>query len=119
MGGDDLSTPLVTNRGRAVYPERMSHPGEDDYPAALAAFREAWARLRAAIHATREPQQRFSRATETGELTGKQVSEAAIERSDAAAAIRDAESLTLEALGKRISMTKQAAGRLVARRKVQ
>jgi hypothetical protein len=94
----------------------MAHPG-DDYPHALAAFRDAWARLRAAIRGTRDPQQRFDRATETGEMLGKRVSDAAAERSDAAAAIQDAESLSLTALAGRISMTKQAAGRLLARRK--
>jgi hypothetical protein len=95
----------------------MSNPGGDDYPAALAAFRQAWARLRAAIRATPDPQQRFDRATETGEMTGKLVSEAANDRTDAAIAIQDAGKLTLTDLAKRISMTKQAAGRLVARRK--
>jgi len=96
----------------------MSHSGEDDdYPAAHAAFRDAWARLLAAIRATREPQQRFDRATETRDLLAKQRSEIAGERTDAAAAIQDAESLTLTALAGRISMTKQAAGRLLARRK--
>ena len=90
---------------------------EDDYPAALAAFREAWARLLAAVHATRDPQRHFDRATEAGEVLAKQVSENAGERAGAAGRIQDAESLTLTALAGRISMTKQAAGRILARRK--
>lgn len=115
--GDGLVNPRVTNQGRAVYPDWMSQPGEDDYPAALAAFTGAWARLRAAIRATRDPQQRFDRATELRELTAKQRSETTIERDDAAVAIQDAEGLSLTALAARISMTKQAAGRLRDRQK--
>lgn len=92
----------------------MAHPG-NDFPAALAAFRDAWARLRAAIRATPDLQQRFDRATETRERLAKMESEAVTERADAAASIQDAESLTLAALGQRISMTKQAAGRLTGR----
>ena len=94
----------------------VSHPpvdGEDDYPAALAAFREAWGRLLAAIRATREPQAHFDRASEAGEVLSKLVAEDAGERGTAAARILDAESLSLTGLGQRISMSKQRAGKLV------
>src|SRR5215470_15580361 len=87
----------------------------DDYDAAHAAYRNAWQRLLAAVHATPEPQRHFDRATEAGETLAKNVAENAAERSAAAVRIKDAESLTLTALGERISMTKQAAGRLTAR----
>ena len=95
----------------------MVTPPVDDYDGAVSAFRAAWHRLLAAVHATPEPQRQFDRATETGETLAKLVAESAAERSDAAARIKDAEGLTLTALGERISMTKQAAGRILARRK--
>jgi hypothetical protein len=89
--------------------------GDDDYPAAVTAFREAWARLLRAVHATRVPQLRFDRATETGKLLAEFVSEDADERGDAAYGIQEAESLTLTALGGRISMSKQRAGKLTGK----
>ena len=84
---------------------------EDDYPAALGAFRGAWERLLATMR-TRDPQEHFDRATEAGETLAKLVSESAAERAAAAVRIQDAESLTLTALSERISMSKQRAGRL-------
>lgn len=87
----------------------------DDYGAASAAFRQAWRRLLAAVHATPDPQQHFDRATETGATLAWLVAENATERADAAVRIKDAEGLTLTALGKRISMTKQRAGRLTGK----
>lgn len=95
----------------------MTDPGDDDYPAALAAFREAWTRLLAAMRASRHPQQWFDRTDEIRELRDKQRDELGNERSDAARAILAAERITLTELAKRISMTKQAAGRLRDRRK--
>lgn len=98
----------------------VTPPGDgDDYEAAVSAFRAAWHRLLAAVHATPDPQQHFDRATDTGETLAKLVAESAAERSDAAVRIKEAEGLTLTALGERIRMTKQAAGRLTdrARRK--
>jgi hypothetical protein len=87
----------------------------DDFPAARTAFGAAWHRLLAAIHATRDPQQRFDRATETGEQVAKLRNEAATERADAALGIKDAEDLSLTALGDRISTTKQGAWRLTSK----
>ena len=89
--------------------------GDDDYPAAAPAFVSAWHRLAAAIHATRDPQRRFDRRTETGEFAANIVSENAAGRASDAVEIQDAENLTLTALSERISMTKQAAGRLTGR----
>ena len=95
--------------------------GEDHFAAALAALREAWVRVLAELRAIEDPQRQFDSATEAGEVLRKLVSENAGERSAAAVRIQDAESLTLATLGERISMTKQAAGRMTgkARRKEQ
>jgi len=87
----------------------------DDYPAARTAFGAAWHRLLTAIHATRDPQERFDRATEARERASKIVGEAANERADAAAGIQDAEDLSLTELGNRISVTKQGAYRLTSK----
>ena len=86
--------------------------GEDDYWAALRAHRGTWTRLLAAIRATRDPQEHFDRATETGKTLAGFVAEGAEERAAAAVRIQDAESLTLTALSERISMSKQRAGKL-------
>jgi len=93
----------------------------DDYPDARTAFGHAWRRLLAAIHATRDPQQRFDRATEAVEQLPKLANEGGTERADAALSIKNAEGLTLTQLGDRISTTKQGAHRLTskARRKEQ
>lgn len=88
--------------------------GEDEYRAALTAFRELWEKLVAAERAA-DPQVHFDRASEVGELLAKYVSENAGERGAAAIRIRDTESLTLTALSERISMSKQRAGKLVER----
>ncbi len=89
--------------------------GEDGYAAAIGALMRAWARVRAALRDIPDPQRRFDRATELGDLTRKLESQSVEERASAAVAIKDAESLSLTALGERISMTKQAAGRLTGR----
>jgi len=88
---------------------------EDDYPAAFSAFGGAWHRLSVAIHATRDPQRRFDRRTQTGEFAAGIVSENGVGRAKDAVEIQDTENLTLTALSKRISMTKQRAGRLTDR----
>ncbi len=69
----------------------------------------------AELRAIEDPQRQFDSATEAGEVLRKLVSENAGERSAAAVRIQDAESLSLATLGERISMTKQAAGRLTGR----
>jgi hypothetical protein len=96
----------------------VEHPpgdGEDHFAAALAALREAWVQVLAGLRAIDDPQHQFDSATEAGELLRKLVSENAEQRAAAAVRIQDAESLSLAALGERISMTKQAAGRLTGR----
>ncbi len=88
--------------------------GEDDYAAAVKGLHHAWARVLTALRAL-EPQRHFDEATALGDLARQFESESVEERADAAARIKDAESLTLTVLGKRTRMTKQAAGRLVGR----
>lgn len=89
--------------------------GQDDYGPAVEAFREGWKRLLSAVRGTPDPQRHFDRATEAGQMLAEFVSENADERGAAAVRIQEAESLTLTVLGERISMTKQAAGRLTGR----
>jgi hypothetical protein len=86
--------------------------GDDDYAAAASSFRAAWRRLVDAMQTTREPQDHFDRATETGEMLSKLVIENGEERAAAAVRIQESERLTLTALSERISMSKQRAGRL-------
>jgi len=96
----------------------VSHPpvdGEDDYRAAQAAWHVIWRRLLTSIRATRDPQERFDRATETGEHLPKMTSEVAAERADAALGIQAAEDLSLTELGGRISTTRQGAWRLTSK----
>lgn len=102
---------------RPVYAGGVGNPpiDGDDYSGAAAAFRDAWRRLLAAVHVTQDPQQHFDRATETGTTLAGFVEENAAERAGAAIRIKEAEGLTLAALGKRISMTKQRAGRLTGK----
>lgn len=87
---------------------------EGDYAAAVTSLRQAWARVLTALRVL-EPQRHFDEATELGELARRFESESVEERADAAARIKDAESLTLTVLGERTRMTKQAAGRLIDR----
>ena len=96
---------------------RVGNPpvDEDHFATVLAALREAWVQVLAELRAIEDPQHQFDSATEAGEVLRKLVSENAEERSAAAVRIQEAESLTLAALGERISMTKQAAGRLTGR----
>ena len=88
--------------------------GEDGYAAGVKALHHAWARVLTALRVL-EPQRHFDEATALGDLARQFESESVEERADAAVRIKDAESLTLTALGKRTRMTKQAAGRLTGR----
>lgn len=88
---------------------------EGDFASAVAALLRAWTRVRAALRDIPDPQRRFDQATELGDLMRTFESQSVEERADAAVAIKEAESLSLTALGERIRMTKQAAGRLADR----
>jgi hypothetical protein len=88
--------------------------------AAVAALLQAYADVVAALRAMRDPARHFARATELGDTLRKLVSDSTDERAAAATRILDAESLSLTALGERISMSKQRAGQLVEKgRKVR
>jgi hypothetical protein len=88
--------------------------------AAVAALLQAYADVVAALRAMRDPGRHFARATELGDTLRKLVSDSTDERAAAATRILDAESLSLTALGERISMSKQRAGQLVEKgRKVR
>lgn len=80
---------------------------------AVAALMQAYAGVVAALRAMRDPERHFARATELGDRLRDLVSDSTDERAAAAARILDAESLSLTALGERISMSKQRAGQLV------
>lgn len=93
---------------------------EDNLEAAVAALLRAYAEVVTALHRLRDPGRQFARATELGDVLRKLVSESTDERAIAAARIAEAESLSLTALGERISMSKQRAGKLVEKgRKVR
>ena len=77
---------------------------------AVAALLRAWAD---AVTALSEIEEHFKRATELGDTLRKLVSESTDERALAAQRIYEAESLSLTALGERISMSKQRAGQLM------
>lgn len=80
--------------------------------AAVAALLQAWADVVTALRQVEDPQQQFARATELGDVLRRLVSESTDERALAAERIADAESLSLTALGQRISMSKQRAAQL-------
>lgn len=84
--------------------------GEEDYAAAVKALHHAWTRVRIALRAL-EPQRHFDEATDLGHLARQFEGESVEERDDAAVRIQDAEGLSLTVLGKRLRMSKQAAGR--------
>jgi len=86
--------------------------GEERFAASIAALREAWVSLIAALHAIPDPQARFDAATRLESVTRQLERERVEERATAAVDIQEAESLTLTALSTRISMSKQRAGRL-------
>jgi hypothetical protein len=81
--------------------------------AAVAALLRAWADAVTALRQIEDPEKHFERATELGNVLRKLVSESTDERALAAQRIYEAESLSLTALGERISMSKQRAGQLV------
>lgn len=85
---------------------------EAQVDAAVAALLQAYAGVVAALRAMQDPGRHFTRATELGDTLRKLVSDSTDERAEAAVRIKDSESLSLTALGKRISMTKQRAGQL-------
>lgn len=66
----------------------------------------------AGLRAISDPQQRFDAATELGKVVRQMEAESVEERAGAAVAIQESESLSLTALGERISMSKQRAGKL-------
>ena len=86
---------------------------ETDVDAAVAALLQAYADTVTALRKMRDPGRHFTRATELGDTLRKLVSDSTDERAAAAARILEAESLSLTALGARISMSKQRAGKLV------
>jgi hypothetical protein len=86
---------------------------EDNLDTAIAALLRAYAGVVTALHSLSDPARQFARATELGDVLRKLVSESTDERAIAAARIVEAESLSLTALGERISMSKQRAGKLV------
>jgi len=81
--------------------------------AAVAALLRAWADAVTALRQIEDPQQQFARATELADELRKLVSKSTDERALAAQRILEAESLSLTALGHRISMSKQRAGQLL------
>lgn len=85
--------------------------------AAVAALLQAWADAVTALRQIADPEEQFNRATELGDILRRLVSESTDERALAAERILQAESLSLTALGQRISMSKQRAGQLTDKAK--
>lgn len=85
--------------------------------AAVAALLRAYADAVAALRAMRDPERHFARATGLGDALRDLVSKSTDERAIAAERILEAESLSLTALGERISMSKQRAAQLVDKAK--
>ena len=85
--------------------------------AAVAALLRAYADVVAALRSMSDPERHFARATEVGDALRELVSKSTDERARAAERIWEAESLSLTALGERISMSKQRAGQLVEKAK--
>jgi hypothetical protein len=90
---------------------------EDAVDAAVASLLQAYAGAVAALRAMRDPERHFARATELGDALRELVSKSTDERAIAAERILEAESLSLTALGERISMSKQRAGQLMDKAK--
>lgn len=92
-------------------------PDQSPLDAAVAELLRAWADVVTALRRVEDPQEQFERATELGDTLRRLVSESTDERALAAERIADAESLSLTALGQRISMSKQRAGQLTEKAK--
>jgi hypothetical protein len=93
---------------------------EDAVDAAVTSLLQAYSAAVAALRAMQDPERYFARATELGDTLRDLVSKSTDERALAAARILEAESLSLTALGERISMSKQRADQLVRKgRKVR
>lgn len=107
----------VVNRRVAwdVYPVDMADQSPLD--AAVAALLQAWADAVTALREIEDPERQFARATKLGDVLRRLVSESTDERALAAERILEAESLSLTALGQRISMSKQRAGQLTDKAK--
>ena len=84
---------------------------------AVSSLLRAYGEAVTALRAMRDPERHFARATELGDKLRELVSKSTDERAVAAARILEAESLSLTALGDRISMSKQRAGQLVEKAK--
>ena len=88
--------------------------------AAVASLLRAYADTVAAMRAMQDPERYFARATELADTLRELVSKSTDERALAAERILEAESLSLTALGERISMSKQRAGQFMEKaRKVR
>lgn len=98
-----------------VYPVGMADQSPLD--SAVTALLRAWADVVTALRQVEDPQAQFARATELGDVLRRLVSESTDERALAAERIADAESLSLTALGQRISMSKQRAAQLTDKAK--
>ena len=85
--------------------------------AAVATLLLAYADCVAALRDIEDPERHFKRATELGDTLRDLVSKSTDERALAARRILEAESLSLTALGERISMSKQRAGQLMDKAK--
>lgn len=84
---------------------------------AVSALLQAWADAVTALRGIEDPEQQFARATELGDTLRRLVSESTDERALAAERILEAESLSLTALGRKISMSKQRAAQLTDKAK--
>lgn len=93
------------------------HGDEETVDAAVAALLTAYADAVTALRALQDPERYFARATELGNVLRDLVSKSTDERALAAERILQAESLSLTALGERISMSKQRAGQLTEKAK--
>ncbi len=83
----------------------------------MAALLRAYADAVTAMRAMRDPERYFARATGLADTLRDLVSRSTDERALAAQRILEAESLSLTALGERISMSKQRAGQLTEKAK--
>jgi hypothetical protein len=116
-----LDRPAVSSRGgltvRSMLLGMEGRGDETAVDAAVAALLRAYADTVAALRAMREPERHFARTTELGEVLRDLLSKSTDERALAAERILEAESLSLTALGERISTSKQRAGQLLEKAK--